>query len=84
MVEVLAEKPLFSRSPQSFSAPSRIALREGIEFNAISRGTLLKLLNAMEENIHGRVRGGKRAVFTAQFANNKHTRKFVYPEAYGG
>ncbi|KAL0891908.1 hypothetical protein ABMA27_015156 [Loxostege sticticalis] len=53
---------------------------DGIEFDAVSRGTLLKLLNAVEEQIWNQVRG-RRASVKAEFANNKYTQRFIYPEA---
>lgn len=56
-------------------------LEDGIEFSGVSRSTLLKILTALEQNIHSQLRSKKKkAVFTAQFANNKYTRDFVYPK----
>ncbi|CAH2075526.1 unnamed protein product, partial [Iphiclides podalirius] len=51
----------------------------GIEFSNISRSTLLQILSAIEEEMHLRELMKKSIpMITAQFANNKYTRPFIY------
>ncbi|KPJ18370.1 Facilitated trehalose transporter Tret1 [Papilio machaon] len=59
---------------------STVKQTDGIEFSNISRSTLLQILSAIEEETRGNSPTIKQApVFTAQFANNKYTRPFIYP-----
>lgn len=53
---------------------------DGIEFDSISRGTLLQILAAFEENIQNRMGKEARPIFTADFVNNRYTRPFIYPK----
>ncbi|CAH0728967.1 unnamed protein product, partial [Brenthis ino] len=52
----------------------------GIEFDSISRSTLLQVLAAFEENIKNRLGTNAKPYFVAEFANNKYTRPFIYPK----
>ncbi|XP_045493583.1 uncharacterized protein LOC123692829 [Colias croceus] len=55
---------------------------DGVEFDSISRGTLLQILSAFDENIKSRMGGKKIPLFKAEFANNKHTYPFIYPHFF--
>ncbi|XP_073952026.1 uncharacterized protein [Choristoneura fumiferana] len=56
---------------------------EGMEFDKISRSTLLKMLATFEESVNTRLAPYKlRPQFVAQFANNKYTRPFIYPHVF--
>lgn len=68
---------------KSFLAVEKKTFTDGVEFNKISRSVLLKILSAFEENIHKNLKRKKlKPVFTAQFANNRYTRRFIYPNVY--
>lgn len=58
--------------------PTREA--DGIEFDSISRSSLLQILSAFEEYVHSQVGKNEKTIFTADFANNKYTRPYVYPK----
>ncbi|VVD04076.1 unnamed protein product [Leptidea sinapis] len=53
---------------------------DGVEFDKISRGTLLQILSAFEDNIKSSTKWAKeKPLFKAKFSNNKHTYPHLYP-----
>ncbi|KPJ01581.1 hypothetical protein RR46_08618 [Papilio xuthus] len=63
-----------------FTDKNPVKQTDGIEFSNISRSTLLQILSAIEEETRSNPPAAKQTpVFTAQFANNKYTRPFIYP-----
>nr|XP_053603001.1 uncharacterized protein LOC128670972 [Plodia interpunctella] len=63
-----------------------VELVNGMEFDGLSRSRLLKILAAFEKHFRrGRPMGRPvKSSFNANFAVNKYTKKFVYPEKIMG
>ncbi|KAJ8731795.1 hypothetical protein PYW08_014525 [Mythimna loreyi] len=58
-------------------------LTDGMEFDKISRSSLLKILAAFEDNLHKKLkRKNLKPVFTARFANNRFTKRYIYPNVF--
>ncbi|XP_049866495.1 uncharacterized protein LOC126367126 [Pectinophora gossypiella] len=71
---------IFAKSTKKSIGKSLNNIGGGVELTGISRGTLLKVLSAFEEDINVRLKYRPvKPLFQAQFLNIRHSKPHIYP-----